>query len=56
MNEIMKTILEDHNLTKHGLYAADVFFYLAGRFPELTVKQAVEVVKLARKACADNPD
>lgn len=59
-NKVLKDVLNEPNLTKNGCFDTDVFFYLSGRHPELTIREAVEVVKLAREECAgiifDNPD
>lgn len=52
INEVLKDVLNEPQLTKNGCLDTDVFFYLSGRHPELTIRQAVEVVELARKECA----
>ena len=52
INEVLKDVLNEPQLTKNGCFDTDVFFYLSGRHPELTIRQAVEVVKLAREECA----
>lgn len=53
INKIPKDILGEPHLVRNGCLNADVFFYLAGRHPELTIAQAVDAVKLAREECAD---
>ncbi len=53
INGVLKAILGEPHLVRNGCLDTDVFFYLAGRYPELTVAQAVDAVKLAREKCAD---
>ena len=54
INEVLKDVLNEPQLAKNGCLDADVFFYLSGRHPELTIRQAVEVVELAREECAND--
>ncbi len=49
INGILKDVLNEPQLTETGCFDTDVFFYLSGRHPELTIREAVEVVKLARE-------
>lgn len=49
INEILKEVLNEPQFTETGCFDTDVFFYLSGRHPELTIREAVEVVKLARE-------
>ena len=53
INGILKDVLNEPQLTETGCFDTDVFFYLSGRHPELTIREAVEVVKLAREECVD---
>lgn len=52
-NRILENLLKESQLFNGGFLGTDVFFYLAGRYPELTIEQAVNVVKLAREECAN---
>lgn len=49
INEILKVLYKESHLLKGCFMGTDVFFYLSGRYPELTIGQAVDVVKLARE-------
>lgn len=51
-NKIVQDLFGESHLVKDGFLSTCVFFYLAGRYPDLTIKQAVDVIELARKECA----
>lgn len=47
INEIVKTVYDSH-LKEDDYFDSAIFFYLAGRFPDLTIKQCTEVVEQIR--------
>lgn len=49
INKILKGLLEKSHLNESDYFNSNVFFYLAGRYPDLTIEQAVHVVELARE-------
>lgn len=48
MNEILRDLFESH-LKEEDFFSTSVFYYLAGRFPDLTINECVDIVDQARK-------
>lgn len=47
-NDIIETLLKS-NLKEDDFYNSSVFYYLAGRFPDLTISQCVDIVDTVRE-------
>lgn len=48
MAEILRDLFESH-LKEEDFFSTSVFYYLAGRFPDLTINECVDIVDQARK-------
>ncbi len=48
ISEIAKEILESH-LKEDDYFDTTIFYYLSGRFPDLTIKQCTDIVDYLRK-------
>ncbi len=46
--KIVKDIFESH-LKKNNYFDASIFYYLAGRFPDLTIKECVDIAEQVQK-------
>ncbi|MEZ3435702.1 MAG: hypothetical protein K1W34_14000 [Lachnospiraceae bacterium] len=53
LNKIAKDVFEKSHLCEKDYFETSVFFYLSGRYPDLTIKQAVDVVELLRDEMID---
>lgn len=49
INQISEFILKKSNLKEDDYFDTTIFYYLAGRFPDLTIKECMEVVDLLRQ-------
>lgn len=48
ISEIVKIVSESH-LKRDDYFDAAIFYYMSGRFPDLTISECVEVVDRVRK-------
>ena len=49
INEIVKIIVSETHLKEDDYFDASVFYYLSGRFPDLTINQCINIVDRLRK-------
>lgn len=49
IEKIAKELLEKSHLTKEDYFNGIVFFYLSGRYPDLTIRQSTDIVEFARE-------
>ncbi len=48
-SKILKELLKATHLKEDDYYNSNVFYYLAGRFPELTIAECADIVTDARQ-------
>ncbi len=53
-DKIVEHLLTVRHLSEDDFYRPTVFYYLAGRFPDLTISQCVDAVGLIRKRIISN--
>lgn len=46
LNKIAEDVFKNSHLHKDDYFETSVFFYLSGKYPDLTIRQTVDVVKL----------
>lgn len=50
--EVLKEIKETTTLDKKSLYNTAIFYYMAGRYPDMTIKDCAELVDQILMECA----
>lgn len=48
--EIADCVFETSKLTMEDYFTSSLFYYLAGRFPDLTISRCADVANLIRKS------
>ena len=43
-DEIIKIVYEESGLIREDYFNTTVFYYLSGRFPDLTIRQCTEII------------
>lgn len=51
LNEIVKIVCEESGVREDDYFSSPIFYYLAGRFPNLTISQCVEIVNRVQNKC-----
>lgn len=54
IEKLANDLLEKSHLTIDDYFSGTVFFYLSGRYPDLTISQSADIVELVRKEFLDN--
>jgi len=51
VDEIVKIVCEESGVREEDYFSSPIFYYLAGRFPNLTISQCVEIVNRVQNKC-----